>query len=76
MLLASLLLTLTLLMSGCAGLTPTQTAQTVPQMPYLQRPVLLSLTATPDGGIQMGRHDAAMLLNYVETLEEIVGVVR
>ena len=68
-----MLFALTLLASGCGGLTP---ERTVAQAPYLTRPVLLSLTATPDGGIQMGRHDAATLLIYIETLEGMVGVSR
>ena len=55
--------------SGCAGLGQVagQAARPIPP----PRPTLETLTVTPDGGICMGREDAADLLLYIDTLEEM-----
>ena len=53
--------------SGCAasghGMAKTKT---IPP----PRPTLETLTVTPDGGICMGKSDAADLLLYIDALEE------
>ena len=40
----------------------------------ITKPILYSITVTPDGGICMDKHDAAALLIYIETIERAAGV--
>ena len=66
--LAGLLCAMTLLLPGCVS----STARPTQALPI--RPELTSLTATSDGGIMMGKRDAAELLIYIEALEAAAGV--
>ena len=56
-------LTIILMLSGCASLTPAHRACPT------AKPTLTSLKPTADGGITMNRSDSAALLNYINDLE-------
>ena len=58
-----------LLVSGCVN----SIVKPNPTLSLPVRPDLTSLTATPDGGICLDRHDAAELLLYIEALERGAG---
>ena len=60
---------LTLLVSSCVPSTQVQTQQLLPT-----RPILTSLTPTPEGGITMDRTDTARLLHYIDDLEFALGI--
>ena len=66
--LAGLLCAMILALPGCVS----STARPTQALPI--RPELTSLTATSDGGIMMGKRDAAELLIYIEALEAAAGV--
>ena len=62
---------LTLLVSSCVALTQVQTQQILPT-----RPILTSLTPTPEGGIMLDKTDTARLLHYIDDLEFALGIGR
>lgn len=55
-------------LAGCMG---AGRIQTLPAKPA--KPVLLSITATPEGGITMGKDDTERLMKYILELERGYG---